>query len=69
MKKDFEKMSLIDLTNRLNQIDAEKRELDIEYNKIVHELWDRIPSLKDDVNMQPKVLKKEMTDERNTIEA
>lgn len=46
--------TLADLIKRLNNIEVEKNKLDIEYNKIVHELWDRIPSLKEDVNLQPK---------------
>lgn len=43
-----------DLVFRLSEIEREKFKLDLEYNKIVQELWDRIPSLKDDVNLQPK---------------
>lgn len=54
--KDLREESILKLANRLNQI--ERQQLDIEYNQIVHELWNRIPSLKDDVNIQPKVLKK-----------
>jgi hypothetical protein len=44
----------IELVNRINEIRQEQQNLDIEYNKIVKELWQRIPSLKEDVNMQPK---------------
>lgn len=53
--------TIADLANRLNEIMKEKNrlgllisELDKEYNSIVYELWERIPGLKDDVNMQPK---------------
>lgn len=46
--------SLKELVVRLNQIETEKNELDLEYNMIVHELWNRIPSLKEDVNVQLK---------------
>lgn len=43
-----------ELVTRLNEIEKEKNRLDLEYNRIVHELWNRVPSLKDDVNLQPK---------------
>ena len=53
--------TIADLANRLNEIMKEKNrlrllisDLDKEYNSIVYELWERIPSLKDDVNIQPK---------------
>lgn len=42
----------LELVNRLNKINKEINDLEIEYNKIVNELWERIPKLKDDVNMQ-----------------
>lgn len=44
--------TVLELANRLNEIRKIKNELDIEYNMIIKELWERIPSLKDDVNMQ-----------------
>jgi hypothetical protein len=47
-----------DLAFRLSEIEREKFKLDMEYNKIVQELWDRIPSLKDDVNLQKKKVRK-----------
>ena len=50
-----------ELVNRLNEIMVERNkleirsmELDREYDEIVYELWERIPSLKDDENIQPK---------------
>lgn len=53
--------TIADLANRLNEIMKEKNrlkllisDLDKEYNSIAYELWERIPSLKDDVNIQPK---------------
>ncbi|MBQ2870335.1 hypothetical protein IJE86_01395 [bacterium] len=46
--------SIKDLVDRINQIMVEMNNLEMEYNQIVYELWDRIPSLKDDVNIQPK---------------
>ena len=56
--KNLKQVPLIDLANRLNQIEMEKQKLDLEYNQIIYELWERIPPLKEDENMQPKVLKK-----------
>lgn len=50
--------TIVNLVKRLNQIEVEKQQLDLEFNEIAYELWDRIPSLKDDVNLQPKVLRK-----------
>ena len=46
--------SIFDLCNRLNEINKEIDNLEMEQSKIVKELWSRIPSLKDDVNVQPK---------------
>ena len=46
--------SIFDLCNRLNEINKEIDTLEMEQSKIVKELWERIPSLKDDVNIQPK---------------
>ena len=36
------------------EYEIEKERLDTEYNEIVMRLWGHIPSLKDDVNIQPK---------------
>ena len=56
-------LSVYDLAMRLNNIVVEKSngvktnmEIDIlnnEWNRIVYELWDRIPSLVSDVTIQP----------------
>ena len=62
--RELKDKSVFDLATRLNQIDVERQKLDIEYNAIVQELWDRIPSLKDDDNIQPKILRKVKDDER-----
>lgn len=53
--EDMHNKSVIALANRLSEINIERDKLDMEELKIMHELWDRIPSLKDDVNMQPRV--------------
>ena len=49
----------VDLVKRLNAIRVEKQQLetiiitlDKEYNNVVQELWDRIPSLQNDEQMQ-----------------
>lgn len=49
-----DKETVFNLVTRLNQIMIEQERLDIEYNKIIKELWDRIPTLKNDPNLQPK---------------
>lgn len=57
----IEKDSLIELTKKLGQIDnelkllqAKKQALEMEYNNIMLELWDRIPTLKEEPSMQMK---------------
>lgn len=56
---DLKDKSIKELVDRLNEINKEKDKLDIEiivlndeYDRIVKELWDRIPNLKDDPNLQ-----------------
>lgn len=46
--------TVLELATRLNEIEKQLNELEIEYNQIVRELWDRIPSVKDNANIQPK---------------
>ena len=46
--------TVLELATRLNEIQKELDALEMEYNRIVKELWDRIPSVKDDANIQPK---------------
>lgn len=46
---------LNDLMKERTQLEMAMNELDKEYNAIVYELWGRIPSLKTDENIQPKV--------------
>ena len=46
--------TVFELASRLNEIEKERYKLELEYNKIIHELWERIPALKNDVNIQPK---------------
>ena len=50
--------STFELASRLNEINAEKTKLDIEYNQIIEELWERIPDLKDNEDIQ-KVKRKD----------
>ena len=52
--KNLENMELVDLAKRLNEIRWEQDKLEIEHNQIIKEIWNRIPSLKDDENLQPK---------------
>lgn len=74
-KKDLTKTSLIELIYSLTDIDKElgmilvqkdrlyKRttELKKEYNDIIYELYRRFPPLENDVNIQPKTLRKRKT--------
>lgn len=46
--------TVLELATRLNEIDKQLNELQIEYNRIVKELWDRIPTTKTDDNIQMK---------------
>lgn len=53
--------TILQLVYRLNEIMIEQDRLEIksmkleeEYNAIVYELWGRVPSLKEDENIQPK---------------
>lgn len=41
-----------ELAFRLNEIIIQRDKLDLEYNTIIRELWDRIPSLTSDPNLQ-----------------
>lgn len=56
----LKEVQLIDLVHRLNQIEVEQQKLYLEYNLIVNELWDRIPSLQKDCNIQPKIIQKKI---------
>lgn len=53
-KNALKEKSVYDLAMRLNIIMVEQQKLDLEYNAIVQELWDRIPSVKDSPDIQPK---------------
>ena len=53
--------SVFELATRLNEFTKELNNLELreitlinEYDEIVYELWRRIPTLKDDVDIQPK---------------
>ena len=56
--EDLTNESVYNLAKRINQIDYEIRQLEMEYNTILSELHRRLPNLKDDKNLQPKVLRK-----------
>ena len=57
-KERLKKMDIYDLAMRLNMIMVEQQQLDLEHNMIVQELWDRIPSVKDSPDIQPKTRKR-----------
>lgn len=46
--------TVLELATRLNEIEKELNELQIEYNRIVKELWERVPSIKNDESIQMK---------------
>lgn len=53
--------SVFELATRLNELTKELNGLELreitlihEYDEIVYELWRRIPTLKDDADIQPK---------------
>lgn len=58
--KDFKKTATVDLVHRLNNIEIEKQKLDIEWNLIIQELWYRIPTLSNSVDIQPKPIQKKI---------
>ena len=52
-KEELKEKTTFELATRLNEIMKEQNQLDTEYNSIVRILWERIPSLKEDANIQP----------------
>lgn len=57
-KTNLKTWTVYDLAMRLNMIMVEQQQLDLEHNRIVQELWDRIPSIKESPDIQPKVRKR-----------
>lgn len=57
--EDLENKSVLELTMRLNQIDREIQDLNLEYNLISFELQNRIPSLKGDKDLKMRGVKNE----------
>ena len=57
--EDLENKSVLELTMRLNQIDREIQDLNLEYNLISFELQNRIPSLKGDKDLKMRGVKDE----------
>lgn len=49
---------LFELAQRLNEIMVLRNQLDIEYNQIIERLWEKVPNLKEDKNVQKLVLKR-----------
>lgn len=60
--KELKKEPLVNLIDRLRKIDYEMKTLTNEYNIIINELWNRVPTLKEDELFQqieePKVMVK-----------
>ena len=53
-----------ELAQRLNEIEVEINNLELERLKIIKVLQERIPSLKDDINLQPKKRVRKYEDNR-----
>lgn len=53
-----DKDSVLKLAQRLNEIRKQKQDLEIEENEIIYRLWELIPSLKDDVNLELNPIQK-----------
>lgn len=49
---------LKDINLEKNQLETEINRLDKEYNEIVHELWNRIPTLENDPNLELQKVRK-----------
>lgn len=58
--KNLKTTSLIDLINRINQISIERMNLDLEYNDIVEELYNRFPDLRHDPNLEKIKIKEKV---------
>ena len=58
LNDELKEKTVFELANRLNEIMKEQNALDAEYNAIVKALWDKIPSLQEDVNIQPVTRKR-----------
>ena len=54
----MEDKSVLQLANRMNEIEIEISNLELEYNKIIHEIKRRMPKLENDVNLQKKKVRK-----------
>lgn len=55
----LKEISTLDLTMRLNHIMVEEQNLALEWNRIVDELWARLPNLKNDIDIAHKSLVKQ----------
>ena len=59
-KDELQSMTVAQLCHKLNALMVERNQLDMKlnatneyFNAIVYELWERIPGLQDDPDMQP----------------
>ena len=59
--KDISEMDMFELACELNTIMIEINKLEMRHNQVVSEIHSRNEKLKDDPNLQPKVLRKEIT--------
>lgn len=60
MQKEIKEMTLFELANEMNSLMRDMDALAIRYNMIVREIKSRNDKLKDDPNLEERVLRKEL---------
>ncbi len=58
--KDLSDMSMFELACEMNSLTKQINDMVIQYNRVVGEIKSRNDKLKDDPNLEPKVLRKEL---------
>ena len=56
----YKKTTLKELLDEIDKIEKEIQDLMIRQDRIVYELWERIPTLKDSDEFQPRILKRRL---------
>jgi hypothetical protein len=64
--KQLSDMSLFELATEMNSLLREIDNLELRYNMVVNEIKSRNDKLKNDPNLEPKVLRKEIKDGNKT---
>lgn len=58
--KDLSDMSMFELACEMNSLTKQINDMVMQYNRVVSEIKSRNDKLKDDPNLEPKVLRKEL---------